>query len=67
MRELTDTAKNHLTAIDPAHNADYASAAAAYRESIDKIDQQYRHTLAPFQGRRLASHLPLLGRLVQTL
>lgn len=58
MRELTDTAKNHLTAIDPAHNADYASAAAAYRESIDKIDQQYRHTLAPFKSRRLLAISP---------
>ncbi|HEY7117166.1 MAG TPA: metal ABC transporter substrate-binding protein [Tepidisphaeraceae bacterium] len=63
MREMVETLRVRLTVIDPAHDADYRSAAKAYTGEVDAVDEAWRVALAGQRGRKLLVVRPVWGAL----
>ena len=61
VRTMAGTIARALSALDPAHAAEYRRNAEAYQADLDRVDARIARALAPVRGRELFVFHPAFG------
>lgn len=61
MREMIEPVRSHLTTLDPARESEFIAGAAAWRNEIDRVDQEIRQLLNQVPARQVLAVRPVWG------